>query len=69
MRSYLAHRGLGWEQRYIGDSDNPNPIAAAFGMRFPPSALLIGPDGRILAKDLQSEAIKQAVAKALDREP
>ena len=69
MQRYLAHRGLGWEQRYIGDSDDPNPIAGAFGMRFPPSALLIGPDGRILAKDLHGEAIKQAVAKALVRVP
>ena len=69
MRRYLAHRGLGWEQRYIGSSDDPNPIAVAFGMRFPPSALLIGPDGRILAKDLRSEAINEAVAKALLRKP
>ena len=69
MRRYAAHRGLGWEQRYIGSSDDPNPIAAAFGVRFPPAAFLIGPDGRILARDLQGEAIQQAVAKALLRVP
>jgi hypothetical protein len=30
---------------------------------------LIGPEGRIIAKDLQGEAIKQAVAKALSTRP
>jgi Carboxypeptidase regulatory-like domain len=65
LRRYLARGGLDWEQRYIGSSDDPNPIAAAFGVRFPGGVFLIGPDGRIVAKDLQGEAIKQAVAKAL----
>ena len=69
LRRYLAHRGLDWEQRYIGSHDDPNPIAAAFGVRFPGGVLLIGPDGRIIARDLHGEAIKQAVARALAREP
>ena len=53
----------------MGSSDDPNPIAAAFGVRFPGGVFLIGPEGRIIAKDLQGEAIKVAVAKALVREP
>jgi cytochrome oxidase Cu insertion factor (SCO1/SenC/PrrC family) len=65
MRLYAAHRRMAWEQRHIGSTSEPNPIAAAFGVRFPPAVFLIGPDGRIVAKDLQGEAIKQAVAKAL----
>jgi AhpC/TSA family len=65
LRRYAAHRGLSWEQRYIGNTDDPNPFKAAFGIWFPPAVFLIGPDGRILAKDLQGEAIRQAVAKAL----
>jgi RNA polymerase sigma factor (sigma-70 family) len=65
MRRYVAHHHLAWEQRYLGSGDDPNPIAAAFGVRYPINVFLIGPDGRILAKDLQGERIKEAVAAAL----
>jgi hypothetical protein len=65
VRRYAALRGLGWEQWYIGSTYDPNPTEAAFGVWFPPVAFLIGPDGRLLAKDLQDGAIKKAVARAL----
>ena len=65
MRRYVAHHRLAWEQRYLGSGDDPNPIAAAFGVRYPINVFLIGPDGRIVAKDLQGDQIKQAVAEAL----
>ena len=58
-RRYAARHGLAWEQRYLGSSDDPNPIAAAFGVRYPPQVILIGPDGRLIAKDLQGERIKR----------
>jgi hypothetical protein len=61
----VAHRGLRWEQRYLGSGDDPNPIAAAFGVHWPIPVFLIGPHGGILAKDLQGEQIEQAVAEAL----
>ena len=56
-----------WEQRYLGSSDDPNPIAAAFGVRYLPEVFLIGPDGRILAKDLEGDGIRQAVAASLSK--
>ncbi len=65
MRRYAAHRGLAWEQRYLGNWEDANPIAAAFGVRIPAAVFLIGPDGRVIAKDLQGDAINQAVARAL----
>ena len=65
VRRYAARHGLSWEQRYIGSTYDPNPFEAAFGVWFPPAAFLIGPDGRILARDLQGEGIQQAVARAL----
>ncbi len=64
-RRYAARHGMVWEQRYLGSRYDPNPIAAAFGVRFPPAILLIGPDGRILARDLRGDAIQQAVSRAL----
>ncbi len=69
MRRYAARRGLAWEQRYLGSGDYPNPIASAFGVRYPAAVFLIGPDGRIIAKDLKGDAIKQAVARALAAQP
>jgi RNA polymerase sigma factor (sigma-70 family) len=63
-KRYAAKKGYTWEQRYVG-LERPNPITAAFGVRFPPEVMLIGPDGRILAKDLKGPEIKEAVAQAL----
>ncbi len=65
MRRYLAGRGLDWEQRYIGDFDDFDPISASVGLRWPGGVFLIGPDGRLIARDLRSDSIRQAVAKAL----
>lgn len=61
-KRYAARRGLAWERRYLGSSDDPNPIAAAFGVLYPPQVILIGPDGRLVARALQGERIKEAVA-------
>ena len=69
VRRYAARHGLGWDLRYIGSTYDPNPIEAAFGVWFPPAAFLIGPDGRILAKDLEGETIRRAVAGALSKGP
>ncbi len=73
-RRYAAYRGLRWEQRYLGwKGECPDPIAAAFGVettgrrrRLPPQVMLIGPDGRLVARDLEGPTIKQAVARTLE---
>ncbi len=69
MKWCVARHNLAWEQRYLGRSDDPNPIAAAFGVRFLPAVFLIGPDGRVIAKDLEGDRIKQAVAASLSEWP
>jgi peroxiredoxin len=63
----VARHNLPWEQRFFGSSDGPNPIAAALGVQFLPAIFLIGPDGRIVAKDLEPDQIKQAVAASLSK--
>ncbi len=65
MRRYLAGRGLDWDQRYVGSIEDFDPVSAAFGVRWPGGVFLIGPDGRLIARDLQGDAITQAVAAAL----
>jgi hypothetical protein len=42
-------------------------VASALGVRYFPATLLIGPDGRVVAKDLHGEQIRRAVAAALGR--
>jgi hypothetical protein len=65
-RRYAAYRKLPWEQRYLGTRGNlPDPVAAAFGVERVPQVLFIGPDGRLVARDLKGPEIKQAVARAL----
>jgi hypothetical protein len=64
-RRYAARHGIDWEQRHLGSLYEPNPIRASLGVVFAPQILLIGPDGRLIAKDLHGDAIKQAVAEAL----
>ncbi len=63
---YTAYRELRWEQRYLGIKGGwPHPIAAACGVKYAPQVMLIGPDGRLVARDLKGPEIKPAVARAL----
>ena len=65
-RRYVAFHKLKWEQRYLGIHGGlPHPIAASLGVQYPPQVMLIGPDGRLVARDLKGPEIKQAVARAL----
>lgn len=65
MRRYAAHRGIAWEQRHLRGWADEDPIASSLGVRYPAAVFLIGPDGRILARDLKGDDVKQVVARAL----
>jgi beta-lactamase regulating signal transducer with metallopeptidase domain/HEAT repeat protein len=65
-----------WPQSRLGDMPwyELKPLRASFGLQCDrsieadpnlPAVFLIGPDGKIIAKDLHGDAIKAAVAKAL----
>ena len=41
--------------------------AAAYGVQGIPSIWLIGPDGKVIAKELRGERIKMEIAKALGK--
>ncbi len=63
-RDFAAKNGTGWTQGFLGNwskSDVPD----RFGVEGIPAIFLIGPDGKIVARNLRGEAIKSAVAKAL----
>ncbi len=62
-RRYIRENGLIWTHGFAGD------LAMGVGLRYKvrsiPATFLIGPDGRILAKNLQGPALKEAIVKAL----
>jgi thiol-disulfide isomerase/thioredoxin len=55
---------LAWPQALLGPD---SPIAAAFGATAIPATFLIGPDGRIVDRDLRGGGVKAAVARAMRR--
>ncbi|QEH36715.1 Regulatory protein BlaR1 [Aquisphaera giovannonii] len=64
-RKYVADKGETWPQAIVGSVSNP--ISYSYGVHDDnvPAAILIGPDGKILATDLWYNAIGVAVGKAL----
>ena len=67
-RQYVSHEGLGWIQGYLGDW-SATEVPASYGVTAIPAILLIGPDGRIIAKNLRGGIIHNAVEAALSRAP
>ncbi len=68
-RQYLVKNGLGWAQGFLGDTQAHSvggKIIEAYQVGLP-SIWLIGPDGKVVARDLREEAIKEFVSKALDK--
>ena len=61
-------RKINWVglQGFLGDWSDTD-IPAQFGVQGIPAIFLIGPDGKIVATGLRGDNIKQAVAKALQK--
>ncbi len=53
---------------YLGEWNKTETTGKAYGVRGIPSLWLIGPDGKIVARDLRGKAIGEAVKKALQGE-
>lgn len=66
-RKYAKKNELGWVQGFLGDWSKSD-VPAQFGVQGIPSIFLIGPDGKIVAKDLRGDAIRVAVQKALQKD-
>ncbi len=59
----IKEKGLAWTHGLAGQFGSG--ARARYDVRGIPSTFLIGPDGRILARDLRGAALKEAVARAL----
>lgn len=62
--NYAKEHDLQWVQGYLGDWGQ-DKVTGLYGVRGIPSIWLIGPDGKILAKDLRQQTIKTTVEKHL----
>jgi len=64
LRALVKSEKISWPQAFIGPDSS---VAAAYDATAIPATFLIGPDGRILAKDLRGEKAKAVLAVALKR--
>lgn len=64
LKSLVRSQKVSWSQAFIGTD---SPVAAAYDATAIPATFLIGPDGRILARDLRGEKVKTPVEEALKR--
>jgi len=60
---FAVDEGLAWTQAFAGPMGGG--AAEAYGVQGIPSTFVIGPDGRIVAKDLRGEALRDAVRQAI----
>lgn len=63
-RKFAAKNDIGWTQGFLGEWSKSD-VPERFGVEGIPAIFLIGPDGKIIVRDLRGEAIKTAVASAL----
>ena len=63
-RAFLKKRKLDYKQGYLSP-DRYEKVANMYGITSIPSIWLIGPDGKIIAKNLHGDTLKKAVKKAL----
>lgn len=63
---FIKAKGISWTQLLLGEWSKDN-VTRKYGVVGIPEILLIGPDGRIAARGLRGEGIKEAVEKALGK--
>ncbi len=64
---FVAAHHLGWNQGYLGGDEWDSPIEKLYAVRGIPSIWLIGPDGKVIGKNLQGEELMKAVEQALSK--
>jgi peroxiredoxin len=64
LKKFVEEKGLQWPQVCLGGMSE-SKVVSKYGVGGIPTYILIGPDGKIKAKNLSIEQLKSAVAKAL----
>ena len=63
-QAYVAQNHLDWTQAFLPGAWD-SPTVKAYGVRSIPSIWLIGPNGKVIGKNLRGDAIAAAVTQAL----
>ena len=63
-KRYIREDGLIWTHGFAGNL--MMGVGVTYSVRSIPATFLIGPDGRILAKNLRGAKLKEAVQRALE---
>jgi hypothetical protein len=66
-RGFVATRGLKWLHAHAREGQTSH-AERDFTVRARPTSFLIGPDGRVLARELRGTAMQEAVEAVLDGE-
>lgn len=64
FRSWIEDKGIEWPQVHEGKQFDSR-IAREFGVTAIPRSLLVGPDGKVIAKNLRGPRLVQAVERAV----
>ena len=67
-KKFQETRKLPWSQAFLGGGIH-GPIPGTFGVRAIPAFVLVGPDGKVVARGMRGDDIKKEVAKALAKTP
>ena len=67
-KKFQEKRKLPWTQAFLGVGIH-GPIPGTFGVRAIPAFVLVGPDGKIIARGMRGADIKKEVAQALATKP
>lgn len=65
-KKFLAQKKPAYTQGYLGQWNQSETTSRAYGVMGIPSIWLIDAEGKIIARDLRGEALRQAVQKALE---
>ncbi len=60
-REFVRKQGLEWMQIILEDSEARKPILESYGVRGVPATFLIGPDGRLVARDLRGPEARKVI--------
>jgi peroxiredoxin len=63
-KAFVRKNEIGWTQGFLDDSSK-QAVTPLYGVEGIPSIFLIGPDGKIIARELRGEAISESVGRAL----
>jgi peroxiredoxin len=65
LSKFVKAKNLAWTQVFLGGDSPKDMVAKNYGVTLIPQIMLIGPDGKIIARDLRGPKIKAVVASAL----